>query len=142
MRSSQCVQWVPFVFSRRFCVKSDRIVAQVWVLLATAFFSGAVAAAGNPVRVAFIDPLSGPFANTGESALKHFRAAVERDEVLRVLRRDVLDGRGGTRIDVRIEIVPFDNKASAQETLVQLRAAIDQGIRFVLQGKLNSSLNI
>ena len=61
MHSSQCVQWVPFVFSRRFGVKSDRIVAQVWVLLATAFFSGAVSAAGNPVRVAFIDPLSGPF---------------------------------------------------------------------------------
>ena len=139
MHSSQCVQWVPFVFSRRFGVKSDRIVAQVWVLLATAFFSGAIAAVGNPVRVAFIDPLSGPFANTGESALKHFRAAVERDEVLRVLRRGVPDGRSGTRSDERIEIVPFDNKASAQETLVQLRAAIDQGIRFVLQGQSSAA---
>ncbi len=85
------------------------------------------AAAAETVRVAYIDPLSGPFANTGESALKHFRAAVARGAVTRTL-------KGG-----RIEIVPFDNKASAQEALVQLRAAIDQGIRFVLQGQSSAA---
>ena len=123
------------MFSRSFRVKSVSIVAQVWALLAAACFAGAATAAGEPVRIAFIDPLSGPFANTGESALKHFRAAVERDEVQRILRRSVLDGRTGARI----EIVPFDNKASAQEALVQLRAAIDQGIRFVLQGQSSAA---
>lgn len=133
------------MFSRRFGVKFVSIVsivsivAQVWVLLAAAFFAGVASAATEPVRVAFIDPLSGPFANTGESALKHFRAAVERDEVLRVLRRSMLDRRSGARIDARIDIVPFDNKASAQEALVQLRAAIDQGIRFVLQGQSSAA---
>src|SRR4051812_9452806 len=29
------------------------------------------------IKLAFIDPLSGPFANAGESSLRHFRAAVE-----------------------------------------------------------------
>ncbi len=85
------------------------------------------AATSATVRIAYIDPLSGPFANTGESALKHFRAAVERASVKALL-------KGG-----RIEIVPFDNKASAQEALVQLRAAIDQGIRFVLQGQSSAA---
>ncbi len=86
-----------------------------------------VCAAPATLRVAFIDPLSGPFANTGESALRHFRAAAERDAVTRHL-------KGG-----RIEIVPFDNKASAQEALVQLRTVIDQGIRFVLQGQSSAA---
>ena len=80
-----------------------------------------------PVRIAFIDPLSGPFANTGESALKHFRAAFERTETTRVLK------------GARVELVPLDNKASAQEALVQLRAAADQGIRYVLQGQSSAA---
>ena len=106
-----------------------RIVAQAvacLVLFSLATPSRAVAAPVT-VRIAFIDPLSGPFANTGESALKHFRAAVERKVVRRAL-------QGG-----RLEIIPFDNKASAQEALVQLRAAIDQGVQFVLQGQSSAA---
>ncbi len=80
-----------------------------------------------PVRIAFIDPLSGPFANTGESALKHFRAAFERPEVTRALR------------GARVQLVPLDNKASAQEALIQLRVAADQGIRYVLQGQSSAA---
>ena len=104
------------------------IVTQLLAGLALwAAAAAGVAAAPATVRIAYIDPLSGPFANTGESALKHFRAAVERDVVTRQL-------KGG-----RIEMVSFDNKASAQEALVQLRAAIDQGIRFVLQGQSSAA---
>ena len=76
------------------------------------------------VRVAFIDPLSGAFANAGESSLRHFRAAAE-----------TYGGRG----DRRIEIVAFDNRASAQEALVQLRLAIDQGIRYIVQGQSSAA---
>jgi branched-chain amino acid transport system substrate-binding protein len=35
---------------------------------------------------------------------------------------------------VKFEFVPFDNKASPQESLNVLKAAIDQGIRYVVQG--------
>ena len=116
------------------------IVAQVALAFFTAMMAPVAAAASlGTVRVAFIDPLSGPFANTGESALRHFRAAVERDAVLRALNGGRSDARASGRIDSRIEIVPFDNKASAQEALVQLRAAIDQGIRFVLQGQSSAA---
>src|SRR5690606_25898767 len=38
---------------------------------------------------------------------------------------------------VKFEIVPFDGKASPQESLTQLKSVIDQGIRYVVQG--NSS---
>jgi branched-chain amino acid transport system substrate-binding protein len=105
------------------------IVAQALACVAgvLVFAPAPSVAAPGTVRIAFIDPLSGPFANTGESALRHFRAAVERDAVTRQL-------KGG-----RIEIVPFDNKASAQEALVQLRSVIDQGIRFVLQGQSSAA---
>ena len=140
------------MLTRKLC----RIVAQVLLgggaVWAGALFSpAALAALTGPVRIAFIDPLSGPFANTGESALKHFRAAVEREEVRRILQGSSrVDGssegnhrgagsRKGSSAAARIEIVPFDNKASAQEALVQLRAAIDQGIRFVLQGQSSAA---
>ena len=35
---------------------------------------------------------------------------------------------------MKFEIVPFDNKASPQESLNALKAAIDQGIRYIVQG--------
>ena len=65
-------------------------------------FAGAACAAG-PLRIAFIDPMSGAFANAGESTLRHARAAFEQPEVKKLL--------GGTAV----EVVPFDNRASAQE---------------------------
>ncbi len=81
-------------------------------------FAGSVSA--EPVRIGFIDPLSGPFALTGEIALKRFR-----QEAARAKREDAIE----------FEIVPFDNKASAQESLTVLQQAIDRGIRFVAQGQ-------
>jgi branched-chain amino acid transport system substrate-binding protein len=89
----------------------------LFVLLLLAF---AGAAAAEPVRIGFIDPLSGPFALTGEIALKRFR-----QEAARAKRED----------GIEFEIVPFDNKTSAQESLTALQQAIDRGIRFVAQGQ-------
>lgn len=85
------------------------------------------ARAQETIRIGFIDPLSGPFANTGEAALKHFRAAFERDE---------LRAKSGGR---RFELVPLDNRASAQESVTQLRAAIDAGLRIVVQGQSSAA---
>jgi branched-chain amino acid transport system substrate-binding protein len=75
------------------------------------------------VPIAFIDPLSGPFANAGESALRHFRAAFEG-----------INARGGAGA-YRFEIVPLDSKGQVQEALGQLRRAADQGVRYVAQGQ-------
>ena len=90
---------------------------------ATALISfGALA---QSIKVAYIDPLSGPFANVGEQGLAEFRFAVERINASGILGKQ------------KLEVVPFDNKVSPQESLNQLKRVIDQGIRYITQG--NSS---
>lgn len=74
------------------------------------------------VKIAYIDPLSGPFANVGEAGLKHFQAMA-----------DELNAKGGAA-GKKVEIVPLDNKSSPQEALNQLKRVIDQGIRYITQG--------
>jgi branched-chain amino acid transport system substrate-binding protein len=86
---------------------------------------GAQAAAATPtVKIAFLDPLSGPFAAVGQNILKHFQVAAE------LASERQLAGPG-----IRFEIVPFDSKGSPQEALTLLRAIADQGIRYVAQGQ-------
>lgn len=83
------------------------------------------AAFAQTVKVAYIDPLSGPFAQTGDQGLAEFRFAVEQIN------------KSGKLGQVKFEVVPFDNKVSPQESLNQLKRVIDQGIRYIMQG--NSS---
>ena len=83
---------------------------------------GAVAQQGQTVKIAFIDPLSGPFANVGQNQLKSWQFAAER-----------LSGAKNPA-GVKFEITGFDNKGSPQESLNSLKAAIDQGFRYVTQG--------
>jgi branched-chain amino acid transport system substrate-binding protein len=93
--------------------------------LALAAAAVSFTAQAQTVKVAYIDPLSGPFAQTGEQGLAEFRFAVERINQ---------SGRLGK---VKLEVVPFDNKVSPQESLNQLKRVIDQDIRYITQG--NSS---
>ncbi|MBM3346958.1 MAG: branched-chain amino acid ABC transporter substrate-binding protein [Betaproteobacteria bacterium] len=97
------------------------------------------------MRIAFIDPLSGPFANAGESSLRHFRSAIDviNDRAAGGVDAKV-DGkagasRAGGRAAYRFEITGFDNKASAQDALTQLRLAIDQGYRIIVQGQSSAA---
>ena len=95
------------------------------VLAATAAFacaSGALAQSGETAKIAFIDPLSGPFANVGQNQLKSWQFVAER--------------LGGAKnvAGVKFDVVGFDNKGSPQESLNSLKAAIDQGFRYVVQG--------
>ena len=74
------------------------------------------------VRLAYIDPLSGPAADVGRNGLKTWQ---------------FLAARLGSELNpagLRFEVAGFDNKGSPQESLHALRAAIDQGFRIVLQG--------
>ncbi len=82
-----------------------------------------------PVRLALIESLSGPFANTGESVWRNIAWGVERVNE----RGGVI--WGGERRLLRLE--RYDNKGQVEESLAALRAAIDDGARIVLQG--NSS---
>jgi branched-chain amino acid transport system substrate-binding protein len=81
----------------------------------------AFAQAGETVKIGFIDPLSGPFANVGQNQLKSWQFTAEQFNKK-------------NPAGVKFEIVPFDNKGSPQESLNALKAAIDQGIRYVTQG--------
>jgi branched-chain amino acid transport system substrate-binding protein len=104
-----------------------RIAKCVWalagILLACRF---AQVGAADTVRIAFIDPLSGTFANIGELEVRSFLYAI-----------DGVNARGGVRSGSKLELATFDNKANPQDALLALKQATDQGIRFVTQG--NSS---
>jgi len=80
--------------------------------------------ATQTVRIAYIDPQSGPFAGVGANLLKHFQFSAD------LVNAQLLAGPG-----VTFEMAAFDNKASPQETLTALKQVIDQGIRYVVQGQ-------
>ena len=101
------------------------------VLAAAGLGIAGAAIAQESVKIAFIDPLSGPFATTGNQGLAQYRYAAE---TLVNANGGVLDGRP-------FEIVPFDNKISPKESLIQLKVAIDQGIRFIAQGNSSGVAN-
>jgi branched-chain amino acid transport system substrate-binding protein len=91
------------------------------VALAAALAVSALPAQAETVKIAFMDPLSGPFANVGQNQLKSWQFMAEYFN-----KKDPKAPQ--------FEIVPFDNKGSPQESLNTLKAAIDQGIRYVTQG--------
>ncbi|WP_226858683.1 branched-chain amino acid ABC transporter substrate-binding protein [Diaphorobacter aerolatus] len=83
----------------------------------------AFAADAGVLKLALVESLSGPFANTGEAVLRNIAWAVER-----------VNARGGT---VKLQLQRYDSKGQNEEALSALRAAIDDGARVILQG--NSS---
>ncbi|HEX6958075.1 MAG TPA: branched-chain amino acid ABC transporter substrate-binding protein [Ferrovibrio sp.] len=85
----------------------------------------APAFAADTIRIAYIDPLSGMMAPIGEQGLADFRFMADR-----------INAAGGVA-GKKLEIVPMDNKLSAQEAVVQAQKAVDQGIHIIAQG--NSS---
>lgn len=87
------------------------------------------APAGKPVQLALIEGMSGPFANAGAAVERNLRFGVEQ-----------VNARGGVRLADGahpLELVVLDSKGSTDEALVQLRAAADRHIGYILQG--NSS---
>lgn len=97
----------------------NSVFRSIGFLFLALHLGGALAA--EPVRIAFIAPLSGTFALVFEENLKLFRAAA-----------DEVNANGGVLGGRQIEIVPFDNKGTPQETLIVLNQVFDRDIRFVL----------
>ena len=93
-------------------------LASAGVLLALA--SSSVIA--ENIKIAFIDPLSGPFAPVGQNTFQSFQLVAE------------IANREKWAPGHTFEITGFDNKASPQESLTVLKAAIDQGYRYIVQG--------
>ena len=95
-----------------------------------ALLAGAANAQGAaPYKIAFIDPLSGPFAAVGETMLLHTRFAVED-----------LNAKNALSGGRKFELIQLDSKLSAQESQSALQSAIDQGARAVVTGGSGSSV--
>jgi branched-chain amino acid transport system substrate-binding protein len=86
-------------------------------------------AAPPAVRLALIEGLSGAFANAGEAVFRNLLWAVER-----VNRRGGVKVAGSAR---RLVLLRFDSEGQTEKALGLVRAAVDDGVAFVLQG--NSS---
>lgn len=99
----------------------DRRRRQLLLAGGASVLSLPLAAAGRPasVRLAFIDPLSGPAGDIGRNSLRSWQFMAEQ-----------LQGPLG----LRFVVAGFDNKGSPQESVNALKAAIDQGFRYIVQG--------
>ena len=83
--------------------------------------------ADEVVRIAYIDPLSGSLAATGQLGEQHFRFAIDR-----------VNASGAAGPGRKLELVTFDNEVSPEKSLTLLRKAIDDGIHYVTQGNGSS----
>lgn len=81
----------------------------------------APARAEDTIKIAYIDPFSGPFASGGDEFLKVFQYILQR-----------VNAEGGA-LGKKFELVPFDDKLQPAEALIALRKATDQNIPFVAQ---------
>jgi len=96
---------------------SMRLLAAGSGLLAASAF------AADTIKIAHIDPQSGPFALQGKGGDWHIQAAI-----------DEINSRGGVLGGIKLELITLDNKSSPQESLIALKQANDQGIRYITQG--------
>ncbi|MFT3813352.1 MAG: branched-chain amino acid ABC transporter substrate-binding protein [Acidovorax sp.] len=97
--------------------------------LALALAASCVAQAQETYKVAYIDPLSGPFANVGQMMRDHIQFGV-----------DEVNAKGGVLGGTKVQLLQFDSKLSAQESQSALQGAIDQGARVILTGGSGSSV--
>ena len=88
--------------------------------------SSAMAQKGETVKIVRIDPLTGLLGPVGISQLKGYQFFAEK-----------LSGAGNPA-GVKFEITGIDNKLSPTESLNALKAAIDQGARYIIQGNGSS----
>ncbi len=106
-------------------------ITKLGAVSALSLIVGATAAFADNIKIAFIDPLSGPFASTGTNGLHQYQFAADH----------MVNEKGGVLDGQNFEIVPFDNKISPKESLIQLQVAIDQGIRYIAQGNSSGVAN-
>ena len=102
---------------------------KIVLLMLAHFMSQSSWAAPEPIKLAMIEGLSGPFANAGEAVFRNIAMAVDR-----------VNARGGVKLPGGarpLELLRFDSKGNSEEALSMLRSAQDARVSFILQG--NSS---
>ena len=99
--------------------KLTSIVLAVGLALSSSAFA-------DTVKIAFVDPLSGPFATTGTNGLTSWKYAAKYFN---------------KKLGTNFEIVALDNKMSGKESIIQIEVAIDKGIRYIAQGNSSGIAN-
>lgn len=89
--------------------------------LALATASIGPAFAQGTIKIAYTDPLSGPFAQVGDANLKQMNYIL-----------DYINSKGGA-LGKKFELVPFDNKSQPSDALIALKSATDQNMPFIMQ---------
>src|ERR1700722_8479022 len=97
-----------------------RRIAAAFVLTLSVFYMRPGIAA-DTIKIAYVDPFSGPFASGGDEFLKIFKVLFDR-----------VNARGGA-LGRQFEMVPFDDKLQPAEALIALQTITDQNIPFVMQ---------
>lgn len=90
--------------------------------VALACAGGVFAQSGQTVKIAMIEGLSGPMGPVGTNQFKSWQYVAAH--------LNAKENPAG----VKFEIIPMDSKSSPQEALNLLKAAVDQGIHYVVQG--------
>jgi branched-chain amino acid transport system substrate-binding protein len=91
-----------------------------------AMSGAAFAQKGETVKMVRIDPLTGLLGPVGVSQAKGYQFFAEK-----------FSGAGNPA-GVKFEVTPIDNKLSPAESLNALKAALDQGVRYIIQGNGSS----
>jgi len=90
------------------------------IALALVGWISANATAVETVKIAYLVPLSGPFANVGQTQIRHAQFYLDR-----------INAQGGVLGGRKLELVPMDNKNSPQEAVLLITQIVDRGIQFV-----------
>ena len=103
-----------------------------WLIPATALLAGALASPSfaQVVKIAHIDPYSGTLAALNANGVATMKYSL-----------DLANKNAWAGPNVTFELVSFDGKGSAQDSLLQFKAATDQGIRYIYQA-LSSSIGL
>ena len=102
--------------------KSSPAMARLARIAAAAALAVALPASAQTIKIAYLEGLSGPFANVGEVGLRHLQFFAEK-----------VNEKGGV-LGQKLEVVPFDTKTSPQEAQLVFKQLVDQGIRYMMQG--------
>ena len=122
-----------FILLPRF-LKFGFLVPCALVFGVLTFSVSAPAQTPPPVKLALIEGLSGGNANGGEAVFRNLAWAVER-----VNARGGVSPAGASAPRQLLALERMDSKGQTEESLSNLRLAIDGGARFVLQGNSSST---
>ena len=99
------------------CIRRAFAIAALTIC---ALWSQPSTAADDTIKIGYIDPFSGAFAQGGDASLKMFQFVV-----------DYINAKGGA-LGKKFELVTFDDKLQPAEALIALKSVTDQHLPFVM----------